>query len=320
MPKPYVTLQNMKRTLLRRQSLWITTISLLLLGGLVLGIRSPHAVDPVYKGRHLSEWMAMVRDDPVLSTHDPRSQEAARAIREIGTNAIPPLLDWIAYEHPIVRYHLEGLPQWVLSRLPFSPETYYNEVGRAQRAISAFGVLGPAAASAVPELVHRASRPASVSNYTSRKRTSAILALAKIGAPAVPFFQAELSSPGRAGDSLVLFSVIQLGTNARPLVPLLIKNLGLTNSRAVRGNLYTLGALKLDPEIVIPAVTGMLQDPLPDVRIRAADTLAKFGPLAAPALPGLTNLLLDTDGDVRKSAADAISYIAPVSQTRGSTD
>src|SRR5260221_7633398 len=50
--------------------------------------------EPAYKGRSLSQWIGRL---PGIPTQD-SATEADRAVREIGTNAVPFLLEWIAYE------------------------------------------------------------------------------------------------------------------------------------------------------------------------------------------------------------------------------
>lgn len=310
--KPYVTLQSMKRTLLRRQSLWIPALALLLLGGLVLGIRSARVPDPEYKGRHLSEWMNMVRDDPVLSAHDARSEEAIRMLREMGTNAVPSLLGWMAYEPPEYRYHLVSLVQKLPQAVRYSRPLHLlldnpAPARRASRAVDTLALLGPAAETAIPELVRRATtRPTDIYWAT---RARALDGLAKLGPPAAPFFQAQLSGSQGPPDASVIISVIRLGTNAGPLVPLLTNNLQLTNFTGVFVTLHTLGELRLEPQVVVPAVSRILQDSHPELRTAAAVALGKFGRSADPALPALTNCLEDPCVTVREQAAYAIQCI-----------
>jgi hypothetical protein len=77
----------------RRFFLWA-----LVLGGVVVGaclaLRQPQ---PEYRGRSLSQWLTRYGrsgDDEL------RRREAADAVRQIGTNAIPYLVENIRYETP----------------------------------------------------------------------------------------------------------------------------------------------------------------------------------------------------------------------------
>jgi len=66
-----------------------------LLGVIVIG--AFRSREPEYGGKRLSEWV-MAYADYTSPTSD--SQQIDDAIRHIGTNAIPYLLDWIRYEPP----------------------------------------------------------------------------------------------------------------------------------------------------------------------------------------------------------------------------
>ena len=257
--------------------------------------------------------MNMVSDDPVLAAHDARSQEAVQVIREMGTNAVPPLLHWIAYEPPVSRYHLapvcRRLPRWVLARLP--PHWFlgnYERERSANKAARVFALLGPEAAPAIPELMRLARIPAGRRYLVEETPGRAMAALAMLGPPAIPFFQSQLSS-AKTPAFPVWDAIHLLGTNARPLVPLLIQSLQHTNSLVTQSSAQILSDLKLEPELVLPALTNSLYDQRAATRYNAVSALQKLGPLAQLALPALTNCLKDPDPDVRAIAAEAIQSI-----------
>jgi HEAT repeat protein len=102
-----------------------------------------------------------------------------------------------------------------------------------------------------------------------------------------------------------------MGTNARPLVPLLVQRLQSRNLFVAMDAVQALGELKIEPELVVPALGKALQDPNQNVQIssRAAFALARFGNLSRPALPTLTNALNDPDPSVREGASNAIARI-----------
>src|SRR5258707_3312351 len=82
---------------MRKRWFWaISGVGVLAVGVLAVATRER---EPVYGGRKLSEWAEMymygLRRDASNDT-----QQAVRAIREIGTNAIPYLEKWRHYDDP----------------------------------------------------------------------------------------------------------------------------------------------------------------------------------------------------------------------------
>jgi hypothetical protein len=120
-----------------------------LVGGLALACTLLLAFqprEPQYKGRTLSEWTQAYS---VYGVPTPQADAADEAIRSIGTNALPHLLRWIRYELPPWRRSLAKITPTRL--LPWVLQTTPN--ARANLAVLAFKALGPAASSAVPELI-----------------------------------------------------------------------------------------------------------------------------------------------------------------------
>ena len=98
----------------RRRLILILVGVAVLVGMVVLGALRER--EPEYGGKKLSEWLARYKDPPIIMTFTtnsgyylngkaqqtpgPSSDEAADAIRLIGTNALPFLVAWINYETP----------------------------------------------------------------------------------------------------------------------------------------------------------------------------------------------------------------------------
>src|SRR5271169_5495899 len=59
----------------------------------------PREREPEYKGRPLSKWIASYTAK-YPDESSPEYREAAEAVRQIGTNAIPCLLKWLTHENP----------------------------------------------------------------------------------------------------------------------------------------------------------------------------------------------------------------------------
>jgi hypothetical protein len=74
-----------------------------------------------------------------------------------------------------------------------------------------------------------------------------------------------------------------------------------------------------DPEPVgigpraVPALSPLVRERKPKVRLRAVEALGAIGPAAAPAVADLTRLLDDRDPETRRSAETALKAIQPES-------
>jgi hypothetical protein len=111
----------------------------------------PRERQPEYQGKKLSEWL-LECSAPSPSTR----VEARKAVKEIGTNAVPWLLEWLRYEEPAWKgkvyswaYKVKWINwgQWLNRR--FSP---WRAGGPNRLASVGFAQLGEQAASARPEL------------------------------------------------------------------------------------------------------------------------------------------------------------------------
>lgn len=67
--------------------------------------------------------------------------------------------------------------------------------------------------------------------------------------------------------------------------------------------------------LAVPALAGLMQDPKEDVRMGAADALAKIGPDAKEGVPALTAALKDKSDMVWLEAAKALGAIGPDART-----
>src|ERR1051326_8485766 len=93
---------------------WVTLlIATVAVTVLVFTLRLVRDREPVYKGRTLSEWLVIELDTMDSYSAIGETVEAAKrqsaattAIRQIGTNALPSLLKWTAYQEPPWRTNL----------------------------------------------------------------------------------------------------------------------------------------------------------------------------------------------------------------------
>jgi hypothetical protein len=150
----------------------------------VVGMVWPTEREPEYQGKKLSEWLK----PKGAVTIGIRSREGARAVRRIGTNALPYLVQWLRYERPAWREKLSAaygkLPRILVNDSIKNRILIGKRERRALAAIEGFFILGHEGAPAVPELIR-------LVNATNAPRCSgrAILCLVAIGKdarPAVP--------------------------------------------------------------------------------------------------------------------------------------
>jgi len=290
----------------RRRILFILIAAAVVAVAFVAAFNSSGPKEPSYNGKTLSQWID-------LAYSSPQAGEADDALRHIGTNAIPCLLDWLAYQPAPWR---QKAKQFVL-RLPVkarSPKLANwllpnNHQKRAALAMHIFPRLGPGAPAAIPGLTrimkNSKSRPVSM---------RAVVALVSLGKDALPPMLTALSDPTNPNRSFIaqmIPSIADLGTNGAAAVPVLISCLNDPDDKVAAQAAYALGLLQMQSDVVVPALIGSLANTHYLVRFYSARALAEFGEDAQAALPALKTALKDTNNIVRGAASDALSEIAP---------
>jgi HEAT repeat protein len=268
---------------------------------------------PAFEGKKLSDWLIQYENSQ--DDNDERAAAEA-AVRRLGTNALPYLVKWLRYEPSQSQRKLAGalsrLPQrfqsdslreWLLGR---EPET------RAEAAVAGFSILGPAAAPAasrLDKLIGDKSLPASSAR--------ALRALVCIGPACLPHLMAALADPATPNRFAMAgtIALANLGTNARPALPLLIQCTKDADTRAAEGSVLALGVLKLEPDLTVPTLLNSLADQRQSIRIAAVWALSHFStePRVPPALQGAAQ---DSDRKVREAAAAALEQLAGAAQER----
>lgn len=271
----------------RPPKLLISAIAVLIVIGFVAFFTRDK--EPEYNGKPLSHWVAVhggTGQQPKPTKQ--QSEEAAEAIRAIGTNALPWLLAWLDYE-----------PAWIDELLPVR----YSGTECSLDARAAIIALGPLAVSAIPEL-HRIVRR---TTNAPQAGAIALIALCRMGPAAVPAITNILATMPYAEDHWGMPYILEtLGTNAIAALPILLQHLANTNEAIATTGAACLAHLHLEADQSVPALTEALGDPRPGIRKIAAEGLGNFGPLARSALPALTNALSDPDELVRSNAKAAI--------------
>jgi len=136
--------------------LWLLVIGVVV-GGLLWAIFRSR--EPAYRGRALHHWVAGYSYAIDRGRFTPGERE--QAIRKMGTNSLPYLLNWIRYETPPWKSKLYGTVNPALRRL--KPSWEFNDRDaqvRADGAVFALITLCPEADGAVGELSKLVKDPA----------------------------------------------------------------------------------------------------------------------------------------------------------------
>ena len=227
--------------------------------------------EPSYQGKRLSVWL-----HELGSSEAARREPAREAIRQIGTNALPALLQ-----------RLDPLTD--------------AELGIRMQAVKAFQLLGPVAQPAIPSLARLLNNKKSAGD--------AARALAAIGPAAVETLTGALSHADAQVRASATRAVGEIGEGARPAVPMLIKCLKDDDLDVRSGAIASLERLKHDPETVVPALIEVLKQGEMNVRIAAAAALGAFGSQAKAAVPELSKAAASKAEFLRDAATGALAQI-----------
>ena len=258
---------------------------LLLLTGLAVGAYFTfRSTEPEFEGKRLSEWLRELEALPDVASSN--WNEASRAVRQIGTNAIPALLKML--EVTDSKWKLQTV-DWLQETMSVDlTETLANVHNR--RALLGFRLLGHSAAPAVPRL------EALVAKSNPQIASQALAALGEMGGSEIlPALLKALTNGGPVVRAQAATALGSLRSRAGAAVPALVQathegDVGLRASAA-----RALGEIGLDPDAVVPRLTESLADTNSFVRSSAALGLSAFGTRAEAALPAIQALPRDND-------------------------
>ena len=282
--------------------------------------------EPRYRDIPLSDWIALHRSYTIrgqipfvlfiefreVSGRDTLGPEAADAIRQIGTNALPVLINWMnlhrsPWKTTIARA-VAKLPRSVRpAKLPawVDPAKEYE---RASLAYSGFLILGAAAAPAIPDLVSVAC------NTQALGSASAVDVLVRLNKPAVPALAGMLTdSRPKEIQNRVMNGLGYIGLDAVEAIPALVSCLNHSDEELAALSAATLARIQQRPDLAVPALIVCLDDSRDLVRLAAAKALGDFGSDASPAAAKLTSLLVQPDIHLSREAGRALEKIAPSS-------
>ncbi len=260
-------------------------------------LRAPApAPEPVYNGKPLSYWLQGF--GPYPNTTRPTETEALVAIQQIGTNAIPTLLQMLRAHDSPLKYKLRiwAIRRGLIRIIYKIPWDYNNSLPFAFnfRAMRGFQQLGPLATNAVPDLIRVLDHPVSPES-----------------------------------ESLTAGALGAIGPGAKAAVPALLRAAASTDLSVRNAALLALGQIHADPDAVVPVLIKGLQNPSNVMRWTAAGALGNFQSEAKSAVPALVALLNDPNlnlppvgtafpgrNDLRTQVEHALKQIDPETYAR----
>jgi hypothetical protein len=242
--------------------------------------------EPIYQGKPLSVWVTKVGQ---IEEYHGAPKDAVAAIRAIGSNAVPFLLEWMP--HPGAERPVEGFPDGSDIEI-------------------AWWALGSEGKSAIPTLAHIINLPRHKMNDYSVWTESA-KAISYLGPDAiVPMLTVATNMAGQHELWELLHNFENLGTNGAPAVPALIHWANDPEYWVRDGVVSALGGIGERPDLAVPVLTNVLQhDSNGMVRRDAAEALGTFANDSEAVLPELIKTLKDPDWEAREGALSGLGKI-----------
>jgi hypothetical protein len=259
--------------------------------------------EPLYHGRPLNAWVA----DLHPRVGEARQQQAELALRAIGTNAVPYLLELLQHQEPRLLRELRGFSQRTKTFLRMDSDLELPWVAAVERDLqlsAAFAALGSSARPAFPALTNLLLRPETASVSAS--------ALARLGPEAFGPLARALESPQAEVRAAAAGALGAVPGDLATIIPVLQRALA-DSDKFVRINaVISLGQIaETKPEAVLDDLIRGLRDSSPSVKIFAADFLARLGKDARPAVPELVSMAEGLDRLASGKAVSALKQIDP---------
>lgn len=247
--------------------------------------------EPLYEGIPLSAWVRELGRSPNWE----RRQRAEAAIWEIGTNAMPYLVELLQQGEPAFK---AGTVQWVETLSKIDLEQLLQ--GRRQLgAVRAIRVLGPRAEPWLPQL-------SVLANSTNRQKAYlGLWALANTRCEAACPILARAITNSAVSAAACHFAAA-LGNQGVPLVPTLLSALDATNAQVRCDAVSALRRISPQAEQMVPALTSRVSDSNQVVARFAIGALGALGQDAATARPTLLAAACSGTPLVRAAASNAL--------------
>jgi HEAT repeat protein len=247
------------------------------------------------------------------------TQEATAAVNAIGTNALPTLLFWLSYEQGKAK----DAAGWFLDHAPLGKQTHralalrlhvQDQLLLPALANSGFEILGTNAQPAIPQLVRIAKGER---HQTIAHR--AVVALGRIGPPALPALTQLLSDTNCPVRGAVVIEIAHFATNSPSVGPMILQLTSDPSPAVSCAAAGMVGNIGIPHELAVPVLVKALASQDTGTRRLAAFSLGQYTTQAVEAVPALRQLLLDPHYLARNSATNALLKIAPEVLTNSAT-
>ncbi|MGH7977547.1 MAG: HEAT repeat domain-containing protein [Limisphaerales bacterium] len=313
----------MKISAIARKS--VLVVFLILLAGIFVWLLciifqplESHYQEPEYGGKKLTDWAKGIDQNaffghPIFPKKREQSELAIAAIRHIGTNALPVVLDLLTAKDSWFKVKLEEFAQyydyhdWPNQR---RHPIYIKSADEKQfEGVNIICALGSAAKPIIPDLIR-------LLENQDRLYDETMTALLGAGTNAIPpliellnstnqavrlraaivfgnFFRPKMPS-AESGGFLIAAGSEDFRPEARAAVPVLLQylenpNQNLTTRASV---IYSLILIHEDASIVVPAILRLMQSQTNNWMFRGyIQILGNYGTNAKPAVPMLVHIL-----------------------------
>ena len=201
----------------KRRRLFLIVIGVGVLAGVLAVVFRP-APEPEYGGMRLSEWVDSISGAADRPGRSKERKEAVEAILQIGTNAIPFLVNSIGYEEPAWKTKLYATVNNLIRHA--HPSWYLRDKRLARQRVAEFllAAFGQGAKPAIPELTRLLNDP-----KASASATRAAAVLANIGNAGLPPLLGRLTN--HVANPILRMALVNhigyFGTNARTAFPII---------------------------------------------------------------------------------------------------
>ena len=268
----------------------------LLLAGIIVAIGSRfYRSEPEYQGKTLSSWLAEVENRS--DWQFPDQEKVRKAVKQIGTNAIPFLLETLEAEDAEVKGKVAG---WLNHTFRLKIKVQSPSEVRDQARLG-FLVLGRDAEAAIPALALALTNRNDNLAYAAGECLWAIDSTNCVSA-----LLNALTNANRQAQDRAISLLERMGHKATAAGPLLLSRVEDENFRPRWPVMFALANIGCEPQTVVPIASRWLTDTNRGVRASAALCLAILSPAAVSAIPALKVAMQDTNSLVRNSAARAL--------------
>jgi HEAT repeat protein len=257
--------------------------------------------EPSYQGRTLSSWL----DEWGRAYNDP-TNEAATAIRAMGSNAVPILLARLSEdEGPKHRKFWRAVQKFI----PDDWNPLYRNITGQVTAAQAINLLGTNAQSTFPTLTNLF--------WGKRQPVTAAIALAGLGHNGVAVLLQALTNQDWVLRLHATDGLAGARSDMDQVIPALVKSAGIKCSKQEDYLLRDAAGLALvqlsvvKRQRVVQAFSELLASPDPETRGFAASRLVYFRYETNTSVPLLLKACHDSDSKVRDAAKNTLRSIDP---------